>query len=127
MITPSILCLATAIYFEARGENHMGQMAVAQVVVNRMEDPRYPDTVCGVVWEPSAFSFTHDGKHDRMTHPESRSKALQIAKSVLDGDGLEITSTHYHSVDIKVYWSEHYALDGRVGNHYFYTNDTPYK
>jgi spore germination cell wall hydrolase CwlJ-like protein len=126
MMTP-LLCLATAVYFEARGENHMGQMAVAQVVVNRMHDDRYPDTICGVVWEPKAFSFTHDGKSDRMKHPESRSKALQVAKATLDGEGLGITSTHYHTVSIKVYWSKHYQLDGRVDGHYFYTNDTPYK
>jgi hypothetical protein len=62
-----------------------------------------------------------------MTHPESRSKAIQVAKATLDGGGIGITSTHYHTVDIKVYWSEHYKLDGRVDNHYFYTNDTPYK
>ena len=126
MMTP-LLCLATAVYFEARGENHVGQMAVAQVVVNRMHDDRYPDTICGVVWEPKAFSFTHDGKSDRMKHPESRSKALQVAKATLDGEGLGITSTHYHTVSIKVYWSKQYQLDGRVDGHYFYTNDTPYK
>ena len=125
-MTP-LLCLATAVYFEARGEVHMGQTAVAEVVINRMEDPRYPDTICDVVWEPRAFSFTHDGKSDTMKHPESRSKALQVAKSVLDGGGIGISSTHYHTVQIEVYWSKHYSLDGRVGNHYFYTNDTPYK
>jgi len=125
-MTP-LICLATAIYFEARGEPDIGQMAVAQVVVNRMVDDRYPDTICGVVWEPKAFSFTHDGKHDRMTHPESRSKALQIAKSTLRGDGLGITSTHYHTTSVDPFWNEHYSLDGLVGNHLFYTNDTPYK
>ena len=125
-MTP-LICLATAIYFEARGEPDIGQMAVAQVVVNRMVDGRYPDTICDVVWEPKAFSFTHDGKHDRMTHPESRSKALQIAKSTLRGDGLGITSTHYHTTSVDPFWNEHYSLDGLVGNHLFYTNDTPYK
>ena len=127
MMTPALLCLATAVYFEARGENHMGQMAVAQVVVNRMHDDRYPDTICGVVWEPKAFSFTHDGKHERMIDRESRSKALQVAKATLDGEGLGITSTHYHTVSVSPYWAKHYKLDGRVDGHYFYTNDTPYK
>lgn len=127
MMMTSLLCLAQAVYFEARGENHMGQMAVAQVVVNRMHDDRYPDTICGVVWERKAFSFTHDGKSDRMKHSESRSKALQVAKATLDGEGLGITSTHYHTVSVSPYWAKHYQLDGRVDNHYFYTNDTPYK
>ena len=125
-MTP-LICLATAIYFEARGESTMGQMAVAQVVVNRMVDDRYPDTICGVVWASKAFSFTHDGKSDKMKHPESRSKALQIAKSTLRGDGLGITSTHYHTVSVSPYWNKHYRLDGRIGNHIFYTNDTPHK
>lgn len=125
-MTP-LFCLATAIYFEARGEPDLGQKAVAQVVVNRMVDDRYPNTICGVVWEPKAFSFTHDGKSDKMRDPESRSKALQIAKSTLTGGGLGITSTHYHAVYVRPYWRKHYALDGRVGNHIFYTNDTPYK
>jgi spore germination cell wall hydrolase CwlJ-like protein len=126
MMTP-LLCLATAVYFEARGENHMGQMAVAQVVVNRMEDHRYPDTVCGVVWEPKAFSFTHDGKSDRMKHFESRSKALDVAKATLGGEGLGITSTHYHTTSVDPFWNDHYDLDGQVGDHIFYTNNTPYK
>ena len=125
-MTP-LICLATAVYFEARGEPDIGQMAVAQVVVNRMVDDRYPDTICDVVWAPKAFSFTHDGKHDRMTHPESRSKALQIAKDTLRGDGLGITSTHYHTTAVDPFWNEHYVLDGLVGNHLFYTNNTPYK
>ena len=123
----AVMCLATAIYFEARGEHHTGQMAVAQVVVNRVADDRYPDTVCSVVWEPSAFSFTHDGRSDRMVDPESRSRALQVARSTLDGGGLGITSTHYHTVSVDPYWNDHYELDGVIGNHVFYTNETPHK
>jgi len=125
-MTP-LLCLATAIYFEARGENHDGQMAVAQVVVNRMVDDRYPDTICGVVWEPKQFSFTHDGKPEKMYEVEARETAMQVAEEALQGNGLNITSTHYHSTGVKPYWRKHYKLDGRVDNHYFYTNETPYK
>ena len=126
-MTSALLCLATAVYFEARGEDIMGQMAVAQVVVNRMEDPRYPNTICDVVWEDRAFSFTHDGRSDTMKHPESRSKALYVAKSTLDGGGIGITSTHYHTTDVDPFWNKHYDLDGQVGNHIFYTNNTKYK
>lgn len=125
-MTP-LLCLATAIYFEARGENHDGQMAVAQVVVNRMVDDRYPDTICGVVWEPKQFSFTHDGKPEKMYEVEARETAMQVAEEALQGNGLNITSTHYHSTGVKPYWTKQFLLDGRVGNHLFYTNKTPYK
>ena len=126
-MSTALLCLATAIYFEARGENLMGQRAVAQVVLNRVQDPRYPDTVCGVVWEPKQFSFTHDGKPEKMYEVEARETAMQVAEEALQGNGLNITSTHYHSNKVRPYWKTHYKLDGRVGNHYFYTNETPYK
>lgn len=125
-MTP-LLCLATVVYFEARGEDHMGQMAVAQVVINRVEDPRYPNTICDVVWEDKAFSFTHDGKGEVMKRAESRREAYSVAKATLDGHGLGITSTHYHTVSVDPYWNEHYELDGVIGSHIFYTNESPYK
>lgn len=105
----------------------MGQAAVAQVVINRVEDPRYPDTVCEVVWEDKAFSFTHDGKSEVMRRAESRREAYSVAKATLDGHGLGITSTHYHTVSVDPYWNEHYELDGVIGSHIFYTNESPYK
>ena len=123
----ALLCLALAIYHEGRGENLTGQRAVASVVLNRVQDPRYPDTVCGVVWEPKQFSFTHDGKPEKMYEVEAREKAMQVAEEALQGNGLNITSTHYHSNKVRPYWKTHYKLDGRVGNHLFYTNETPYK
>jgi len=126
-MSTALLCLATAIYCEARGENLMGQRAVAQVVINRVEDPRWPDTVCSVVWEPKQFSFTHDGKSEKMYEAEARETAMQVAEEALQGNGLNITSTHYHSNKVMPYWKTHYKLDGRVDNHYFYTNETPYK
>ncbi len=126
MMTP-LLCLATCIYFEARGESLSGQRAVASVILNRKEDSRYPNTVCGVVWEPKQFSFTHDGKPEKMYEVEARETAMQVAEEALQGNGLNITSTHYHSHKVMPYWKTHYKLDGRVGNHLFYTNETPYK
>lgn len=122
-----LFCLATAVFFEARGEEHVGQMAVAAVIVNRMLDSRYPDTICEVVWEPKAFSFTHDGIPETMHDAEARKQAYDVAALTLDGFGLGITSTHYHTTSIKVYWSTHYELDGVLGSHVFYTNETPYK
>ncbi len=126
-MTP-LLCLATAIYFEARGEDLMGQRAVAQVVINRTEDSRYPSTVCGVVWEPKQFSFTHDGKSDNYRKYNSNvfdrqaiDIAETIAKSVLKGDRIGLTSTHYHTTSVSPYWAKSYHRDGRIGTHVFYT------
>ena len=123
---PALMCMAVAIYFEARGEPIDGQEAVAEVIMNRVEDDRYPDTVCDVVFADKAFSFTHDGKPDRLPKvtTDSKLQALQVASSVLAGSRVGITSTHYHSTSVEPYWSEAFDLDGRIGGHIFYTNNT---
>lgn len=137
----SLMCLAVAVFFEARGEPTTGQYAVAEVIMNRVEDDRYPDTVCGVVFEDSQFSFTHDGKPDRLPRVATRAsnsskaavlayaaqKAKTVASDVLDGYRIGITSTHYHTVSVDPFWAEHFELDGMIGNHLFYTNTTQYR
>jgi spore germination cell wall hydrolase CwlJ-like protein len=125
-MTP-LMCLAVAVYFEARGEPLQGQYAVAEVVMNRVADERYPDTVCGVVFERKAFSFTHDGKSDRLPNTPAAKKAMEVATNVMAGLKMGITSTHYHASNIKPYWTSHFELDGKVGDHIFYTNTTRYK
>src|SRR5690606_8644563 len=72
-------CLAGAIYFEARGEPLEGQLAVAQVIVNRAESPRFPDDYCGVVTQRSQFSFVRNG---RMPEPNKSTAAWHRAKAV---------------------------------------------
>jgi len=128
-----LTCLAVAIFFEARGEPYEGKEAVANVIINRVEDKRYPNSVCGVVREHKAFSYTHDGLHDdpkRHTGHQDKIAWVQsqeVANDALQGTLLGITSTHYHTTDVLPFWAEHYKVDGKVGNHLFYTNDTPYK
>jgi N-acetylmuramoyl-L-alanine amidase len=118
MMTP-LLCLASAIFFEARGEPVSGMQAVANVIINRVEDERYPKTVCGLTDDPEDYT----GHQDKLAWVTSQ----EVAEEALQGNLLGITSTHFHTVNIKVYWSKHYALDARVAGHYFYTNETPYK
>ena len=125
-MTP-LMCMAVAVYFEARGEPLQGQYAVAEVVMNRVADTRYPDDVCGVVFEHKAFSFTHDDKPDRLPKTEAGDKALEVATNVMAGLRMGITSTHYHATYVKPYWTDHFELDGMVGQHVFYTNTTKYK
>ena len=128
-----LTCLAVALFFETRGEPREGMEAVANVIINRVEDSRYPDTVCGVVNEPYAFSYTHDGLSDDPTrHTGHQDKiawvqAQEVAKDALQGNLLGITSTHNHATNVLPFWAKHYSMDTRVGNHLFYTNDTPYK
>lgn len=125
----ALMCLAVAVFFEARGEPTDGQEAVAEVIMNRVEDDRYPDTVCDVVFDKKAFSFTLDGKPDRLPVKDSdaKRKALQIASDVLGGSRMGISSTHYHEVTVEPYWASSYDKDGRIGGHVFYTNNTRYK
>ncbi len=125
-MTP-LMCMAVAVYFEARGEPLEGQYAVAQVVANRVEDRRYPDNVCDVVFEPRAFSFTHDGLSDALPANKAGDVALQVAQDILSTVSYPISSTHYHAKYVKPYWKNHFDLDITIGGHIFYTNNTPYK
>ncbi len=131
-MTP-LMCLAVAVFFEARAEPVEGMEVVAAVILNRVEDHRYPDSVCSVVNEPKAFSFTHDGlTDDPERHTGHQDKlawvtSQEVAKEALRGDYVGITSTHYHNTSVSPFWSKHYKSDGQVGSHLFFTNDTPYK
>jgi spore germination cell wall hydrolase CwlJ-like protein len=72
-------CLVANVYHEARGEDVLGQAAVAHVTLNRVRLPAYPDSVCGVVWQKGQFSWTEDGKSDHMTNPDAIGRAVDVA------------------------------------------------
>ena len=121
-------CLAVAIFFEARDQPLSGQFAVAEVVMNRVVDQRWPSTICDVVFQHRQFSFTHDGKSDRidayMDNIEDWKAAVtarEIAYQVYSDGYTEMTSTHYHALSVSPSWAKHYTYDGRVGDHVFYT------
>ena len=122
-------CLANAIYFEARGEPVRGQIAVAQVVVNRAFSGYYPETVCGVVYQNAhrhlacQFTFACDGIRDVVTEPEQWDRAVRIAKETLDGRIWlpEVgKSTHYHAYYVRPYWARTMKKLNRTGAHLFY-------
>lgn len=117
----SLMCMALAIYFEARGETTDGQMAVGEVVLNRVARADFPNTVCGVVFEEHQFAFTDDDTPDVLPNDEVSRKAITIARELLMGNKLGITSTHYHVVGKKPDWAFILTLDGKIGNHVFYT------
>lgn len=130
-MTP-LMCMAVAIFFEDRADI-VGMQAVANVIINRVEDSRYPNTVCDVVWEPSQFSFTHDGlTDDPEAHTGHRDQlawvtSQEVADEALQGNLLGITSTHYHATYVLPFWADTYSKDGVVGTHVFYTNNTEYR
>lgn len=122
-------CLATAIYFEARGEKYRGQVAVAQVVMNRVKHRLYPSTICGVVFQNQSkrnacqFSFACDGIPERVTEPKAWKQAQEIAKGVVDGS-LYLTevgyATHYHATYVYPHWAPRMKKVTKVGLHVFY-------
>jgi hypothetical protein len=122
-------CLATAIYFEARGESYRGQAAVAQVVVNRMKDHRYPDTICGVVFQNQhrrnacQFSFACDGIPDTVTERKPWDQAEEIAAKITSGE-IYLTevgdATHYHATYVRPAWAPRMNKVTQIGLHVFY-------
>lgn len=121
-------CLATAIYFEARGESRRGQIAVAQVVLNRVRSPDYPDTICNVVYQNShkkgcQFSFACDGIPDRITEKKAWARARAIAGEFTSGRLLlaELAgATHYHARYVSPKWAPKMRRLARIGQHIFY-------
>lgn len=122
-------CLATAIYFEARGEVYRGQVAVAQVVLNRVKDHRYPNTICGVVFQNQnkrnacQFSFACDGIPETIADRKSWAQAEDIAERFVDGQ-LYLTevadATHYHATYVSPAWAPRMEKLTQVGLHVFY-------
>jgi spore germination cell wall hydrolase CwlJ-like protein len=122
-------CLADAVYFEARGEAVRGQIAVAQVVMNRTFSGFYPNTVCGVVYQNKhhhmacQFTFACDNNPDVVTEPEMWERAKKIAKAMLDGQIWlpEVDkSTHYHAYYVRPSWVNEMKKMYRFGVHTFY-------
>ncbi|NRG19737.1 cell wall hydrolase [Rhizobiales bacterium] len=122
-------CLAEAVYFEARGEPEDGQVAVAQVVLNRVKNPTYPDTICKVVYQNRhkrnrcQFSFACDGKRDRISSKDSWETAQRIARETVEGEQYlkEVgASTHYHATYVHPGWARTMDRLEKIGRHIFY-------
>lgn len=119
-------CLAQAVYFEARGESIKGQFAVAEVILNRVASPLYPRTVCRVVHQGGSkgcqFSFTCDGRKDRIRDREAFAVAGKIARVMLDGAARTLTdgATHFHTKNVRPRWSHRMPRTASIGAHMFY-------
>jgi spore germination cell wall hydrolase CwlJ-like protein len=122
-------CLAEGIYFEARGESELGQAAVAQVILNRVRNPAYPDTICDVVYQNKnkrgacQFSFACDGIADRVRSRKAWRTAQRIAGDVTDGRiWIEEVgdSTHYHANYVHPRWGRSMIQADTIGAHIFY-------
>ena len=134
MLAESLICLALNVYHEARSQSLVEQIAVAQVVVNRVNDDRYPDSICGVVKQGEKnpdgtmkkdrcqFSWYCDDKSDKTYEKKSWGVALSVAKSVRDGKTTDLTegATHYHAVSVNPFWAKTLKKVTRIGKHIFY-------
>ena len=121
-------CLTQAVYYEARSQSDDGQRAVAQVVLNRVRHPSYPNSVCGVVWQGAErvtgcqFTFTCDGSMNAGIDPYAWDRATRIATAALRGGvyrpvGLAL---NYHTTAIRPYWAPSLVPQATVGAHIFY-------
>jgi spore germination cell wall hydrolase CwlJ-like protein len=124
----SLDCLTAAIYYEAAREPLEGQRAVAQVVLNRVRHPAYPNSVCGVVFEGARrstgcqFSFSCDGSLRRAPMPAIWDRARMVAEAALGGYVYAPVgwATHYHANYVVPYWSSSLVKSANVGLHIFY-------
>ena len=137
ILETALMCMAFNIYHEANNQSMLGQIAVGQVVMNTVEDSRFPDTVCEVVKQAVTykgtdkpvlhkcqFSWYCDGKKDEPNYDsKSWSKALKYAVVVLGGDiTLDFTegATHYHATYVRPAWRKTKTKTTRIARHIFY-------
>ena len=121
-------CLSEALYFEARGESVKGQFAVAEVIMNRVNSSRFPDTVCGVIHQGTGrkfacqFTYTCDGHKEVISEPKAFQRVAKVARAVLDGAPRSLTAgaTYYHTKAVRPSWSRKFARTTTIGVHHFY-------
>jgi hypothetical protein len=127
-------CLSEALYFEARGEEVEGIFAVAEVILNRVDSPAYPDTVCDVVYQGTGrqfecqFTYYCDGKRETISDKQAYARVAKVARLMLDGAPRNLTegATHYHTRSVHPRWSRVYPETVRIGYHVFYRQPDRY-
>ena len=123
ILSSAAMCLALNMFYEARNEGIVAQMLVAEVTINRVEDSRFPNSICSVVWQNKQFSWTHDGKSDnpeKLNYPDrvvwaqvkELAQELTENPSVLPNTG----ATHYHATYVDPYWNKDPKME-RVAKH----------
>lgn len=125
-----LYCLALNNYFEARGESRKGQFAVASVVLNRVKNPRFPDSICGVVKQGGykkkyrcQFSWWCDGLSDKPMNKQAWKQSIELARSVLEKHHNDITAgaLWYHADYVSPYWRTSMKRGPKIGRHIFYS------
>lgn len=116
----ALKCLTEAVYFEARGESVKGQRAVAEVIMNRVDHPAFPKSVCGVVNQSGQFSYK--GGSLRMRDRAAAQRAERIAQETLAGAPRSLTggATYFHTTYVRPSWAKRFTRTTKIGSHIFY-------
>lgn len=128
---PEWRCLAEALYFEARGEPLRGQIAVAEVILNRTDSGRYPRTVCGVIAQGEGrrdacqFSYRCDGRSDAIRDRRAWADVGRVARAMIDGGPRALTggAMFYHARHVEPRWARAFTRTAAIGAHLFYRED----
>ncbi|AGT09669.1 cell wall hydrolase [Paracoccus aminophilus] len=118
-----LACLTEALYYEARGEGTQGQKAVAEVILNRVDHPRFPKSVCGVVNQDGQFSY--QGRVSKRYGEQSAyQRVKRVAMAALSGAPRDLTggATYFHTGGVRPAWSRSFVKTTRIGSHIFYRN-----
>lgn len=121
-------CLAEALYFEARGETVKGMFAVAEVILNRVDSRRFPNSVCAVINQGTGkryqcqFTYTCDGHAEIIAEPRAYARVAKVARIMLDGARRQLTdgATYYHTKQVRPRWSRKFNRTATIGYHHFY-------
>ena len=121
-------CLTEALYFEARGESLKGQVAVAEVILNRVSSSRFPNTVCDVIHQGTGrkfacqFTYTCDGRPETISEPAAYQHVGKVARMMLDGAPRKLAggALYYHTTAVRPRWSRVFTRTARMGVHVFY-------
>jgi spore germination cell wall hydrolase CwlJ-like protein len=123
-------CLADAMYYEARGESRAGQLAIAEVIYNRMRSGYYPNTICSVVFEGASlhtgcqFSFTCNGEMAKRKSPavwrRTQRLALQVVTGIVQLQNVTGGALSFHATDVAPAWADTMARTVQIGHHIFY-------
>ena len=121
-------CLAEALYFEARGESVRGMFAVGEVIMNRVDSSRYPNSLCGVINQGTGrqfacqFTYTCDGAAEEIHEPAAWARVGKVARLLVDGAPRILTdgATHYHTRAVNPRWARVFPRTTTIGSHHFY-------
>lgn len=118
-LSDDLKCLATAVYFEARGEPLEGQLAVAQVILNRVASGRFASTVCGVVYQPGQFTFAHNRAPAAASTDWKVAQAIAVIAANETYRDVAPRAISFHAARLAPNWGNMRKVS-QIGNHVFY-------